>query len=147
MSLRRGASTGACGAARRRGPAKARVVVRGTSRRRAGACGAKAGAALTLATNFRQRALGLFAADIDDKEKRELLICPCHDIHTFGMSRDIDVAFLNRKSEVVHVETGVGKNRIIVRSGASAVVERLHSDAPWFEIGDRVGLSVLEVRR
>jgi hypothetical protein len=99
---------------------------------------------LILATSFKQRMLGLFAGDTKEMEGKGLLICPCNDIHTFGLKREIDVAFFNRNSEVIYSEKAVKKNRIIVKSEASAVLERPHSKEPWFEVGDTIGLCVVD---
>ncbi|MFI8002193.1 DUF192 domain-containing protein [Streptomyces sp. NPDC086010] len=57
---------------------------------------------LRIAASYRARARGLLGADGVDGA---LLITPCGSIHTFRMRFTIDVAYLDRKFEVIAVRT------------------------------------------
>lgn len=41
-----------------------------------------------------------------------MLIRPCSQIHTFGMRYDIDVVFLGKKGEVLHIERAIKPRHI-----------------------------------
>ena len=71
-----------------------------------------------------------------------LMIVPCRDIHTFGMKRAIDVAFVSSDGLVLESHRAVGpRRRIRSRSRKVAVtLERYAEDAPWPEPGDRIEL-------
>lgn len=70
-----------------------------------------------------------------------LLIAPCHDIHTFGMARPIDVAFLARDGTVVEAHRNVGPRRRLACRRAVATLERFADTSDWLESGDVVRLS------
>ncbi|MBQ9000583.1 MAG: DUF192 domain-containing protein [Eggerthellaceae bacterium] len=69
-----------------------------------------------------------------------LLIVPCHDIHTFGMKRAIDVAFVSSDGLVIESYLAVGPRRRIRCRKAAVTLERYAVDAPWLEVGDRIEL-------
>ena len=70
-----------------------------------------------------------------------LLLAPCRDIHTVGMRRPIDVAFVDKTGRVVEAHRAVGPLRRLRNASAAAVIERFAACGPWFQPGDRVGLS------
>ena len=72
-----------------------------------------------------------------------LLLSPCNDIHTFGMRRSIDVAFLASDGTVLEAYRQVGRRRRVRCKRAASTLERVAEDAPWFEQGDRVDLKQL----
>ena len=69
-----------------------------------------------------------------------LMIAPCHDIHTFGMKRAIDVAFVSCEGLVLESYRAVGPRRRIRCQKAAVTLERYAADAPWLEPGDRIEL-------
>ena len=72
-----------------------------------------------------------------------LLLTPCNDVHTFGMSRAIDVAFIAADGLVLESHREVGACRRLRCRPATATLERIAVEAPWFERGDRVELKEL----
>lgn len=98
-----------------------------------------------IATGFLERACGLMRKGADGGE---LLIVPCHDVHTFGLKRPIDVAFLDRRGIVVKAGRDVPPcSRMRCRT-ACAVVERwAREEGGWYEVGQQVGLSGLQRER
>lgn len=93
-----------------------------------------------LACSLRTRIKGLLGrADADGV----LLLAPCRDIHTFGMTRPIDVAFVAPDGTVVASYRDVGPGRRLRNKSAVATVERFAcTNARWFEPGDSIRLSV-----
>lgn len=82
---------------------------------------------------MRSRLLGLHAhGDFDGV----LLLVPCNDVHTFGMNRPIDAAFVAADGTVLEAHRGVTANRRLRNRRASATLERFSSNAAWYEPGD-----------
>ncbi len=48
---------------------------------------------------------------------------PCRSIHTFAMATDIDLIWLNKRKEIVHVETNVKPSSWRYRADAQSVIE------------------------
>ena len=71
-----------------------------------------------------------------------LLLAPCRDIHTVGMARPIDIAFLDAKGSVVRAERGVPPGTRRRCSGAVAVLERYEAAEAWFDAGDEVDIGI-----
>lgn len=69
-----------------------------------------------------------------------LLIAPCHAIHTWGMDRAIDVAFLDGQGRIVASYCNIRPRQFLKCHGAHAVLERFACDSPWFKVGDRVAV-------
>lgn len=64
-----------------------------------------------IADTFFTRLKGLLRAkELGNREG--LLIYPCNQIHTFGMSFSIDAVFLSEKNEVLHVESAMAPGKI-----------------------------------
>lgn len=93
---------------------------------------------MVLASSVAARLRGLLLRKPDEKMR---LLVPCHDVHTFGMRHDIDIAFLSRDGRVLEVHRNVGRRRRMKCLAAAAVIERFSSEDAWFEAGDRVGLT------
>lgn len=72
-----------------------------------------------------------------------LLLTPCNDIHTFGMRRPIDVAFIASDGTVVESYRWLGARRRVRCKRATSTLERIAESGPWFERGDRVELKRL----
>lgn len=69
-----------------------------------------------------------------------LVLVPCNDVHTFGMTRAIDIAFLSDGGAVLESYRAVGPCKRVRCKGAHATLERIASPDPWFDLGDRVDL-------
>lgn len=72
-----------------------------------------------------------------------LLLTPCNDIHTFGMRREVDVAFIASDGTVLESHRSLGACRRVRCKNASSTLERIAEDSPWFEQGDCVELKRL----
>lgn len=88
---------------------------------------------MEIACSLGSRLRGLIGRDAFDGV---LLLVPCNDIHTFGMRRPIDVAFVDAAGSVLEARRNVVPNRRIRNKGASATLERYASTAQWLEPGD-----------
>lgn len=86
-----------------------------------------------IASTLRERIRGLKALG---NTSETLMLIPCCDIHTLGMSTPIDVAFVSRKGEVLLAYRKVPPNRRLKCSGARAVLERFSIDSPWVTAGE-----------
>lgn len=69
-----------------------------------------------------------------------VLLIPCNAIHTFGMSYDIDIAFVSKRGEVIYSEHALGRCRTVACKDAFAVLERPTSTVPWFTKGEHLTL-------
>ncbi|NPD30719.1 DUF192 domain-containing protein [Eggerthellaceae bacterium zg-1084] len=75
-----------------------------------------------------------------------LMLTPCWDIHTFGMTCDLDVAFVSREGVVLASHREVRPRSRLRCRGARSVLERIASRRePWFTAGDRLALTGSEV--
>ena len=75
-----------------------------------------------------------------------LLLVPCNDVHTFGMSRAIDVAFIASDGMVLESHRNVTPNRRVRNRRAASTIERFACGEAWCEPGDRAQL-VLRLER
>ena len=96
---------------------------------------------LTIAGTMRARLRGLLGSS---EAEGTLLLCPCSDIHTYGMRKPIDVAFVDAEGVVLDAMRDVGPGRRVRCGGAVATIERFSDGTTWLERGDRVGLSIGE---
>ena len=68
-----------------------------------------------------------------------ILIKPCNSIHTFFMSFDIDVLFINEDMEVIKIINCLSNRKIIMPvHGAVAVMEALAGTFRNVQIGEKV---------
>ena len=70
-----------------------------------------------------------------------LVLIPCHDIHTAGMRRSLDVAFVDANGVVLETHRNVSKFKRLRCKGSFAVFERYadpHSD--WLRAHDELDL-------
>ena len=88
-----------------------------------------------IACTMRSRLLGLFGRPGFDGV---LLLVPCHDIHTFGMSRPIDAAFVAADGTILEAHRNVEPGHRLKNREAAATLERYAADTPWFAPGDRI---------
>lgn len=97
---------------------------------------------LTLAVGPVRRARGLL---FERPREEALILLPCNDVHTVGMRRRIDVAFVDGSGNVLEAHRDVGSCRRLRHRRAVAVVERFSTCAsPWFAPGDRIGMVRVE---
>ncbi len=95
-------------------------------------------ARVKLAGRFADRVRGLLGTKADGAT---LVLMPCNDVHTWGMSYPIDVAFVSREGEVIATYEDVGPGRRMRCGRAVAVLERCSRCAgAWFAVGDRVSV-------
>lgn len=88
-----------------------------------------------LACTIRSRLKGLLGrAELDGA----LVLTPCNDVHTVGMRRPIDVAFVSAEGVVLESMRDVGPNRRLGNARARATIERFSDEGPWLMPGDRV---------
>lgn len=92
-------------------------------------------------TTARERLKGMLFADPDDITR---LLVPCKDIHTFGMSDPIDIAFISKDGSVLEVHRNLGSRRRLRRREASMVAERFSREGEWLKAGDKIRLGVPE---
>ena len=88
-----------------------------------------------IACSLRSRLLGLYGRDAFDGV---LLLVPCNDIHTFGMRRSIDVAFVSADGAILESHRGVAPNRRLRNRRAAATLERFSTGGAWCEPGDLI---------
>ena len=94
------------------------------------------------ATRLLPRLAGLLGSRHD---KAPLVLAPCNDVHTFGMDRPIDIAFVKADGLVVEPLRGVGCGRRVRCGQAAFVLERESlEDEPWPDAGE---VMVLGFRR
>ena len=93
---------------------------------------------LILAGKTSHRLRGLLGTKV---HKSALLLMPCKDIHTFGMTHPIDVAFISDTGFVLATYRDVVPAQRLHHPWAEGVIERF-SDAeqPWFSVGDHVAI-------
>lgn len=88
-----------------------------------------------IASTMRSRLLGLFGRP---GFSGVLMLVPCNDIHTFGMQKPIDVAFVAADGTVIEVHRNVVPCHRLKNREAVATLERFAVDARWFAPGDRI---------
>lgn len=93
---------------------------------------------LCLALGFLARVRGMLGRDDLPGSSDAILIAPCRSVHTFGMRRAIDVAFLDEFGRVVLVRRGLLPHRCVWSKEAVCVIERFSHDGKWLEEGERV---------
>lgn len=76
-----------------------------------------------------------------------LLLAPCCDVHTFWMRHPIDVAFVASDGTVIEAHRNVGPGRRLRNRSAAATLERFASGDKWYEPGDRIQHSALQIER
>lgn len=94
-----------------------------------------------LATAWPERLRGLLGRETFEGV---LMLSPCHDIHTWGMRRPIDVAFIDAAGTVLWARRAVSPRERLRCRGARAVLERYSDETDWFEAGDEAALVRVE---
>ena len=91
---------------------------------------------IRLATTFWSRLRGL--ARWPDYSGL-LLLAPCRDIHTIGLKRPIDLAFVDHRGRVIASLRYVEPNRRHHHRHAVLAIERYASYEPWLSEGHSLG--------
>lgn len=92
---------------------------------------------IMIASSFMSRARGLLGTRVEQADERTLLVlAPCKSIHTFGMRYRLDIAFLDKRGNVLRSELGVSPGRMLLCWGSFFVLERPHAKTPWLSKGD-----------
>lgn len=126
----------ACGGGRKRGRAVRDKRGLGSSDR--------AWSQLMVATDGPSRARGLL---LRRRCSEPLILMPCNDVHTVGMVRKLDIAFVDRCGVVLESYRAVGPMRRLRCPRAVATIERFAECGTWFSEGDRVGLVAYAAQR
>jgi uncharacterized membrane protein (UPF0127 family) len=85
---------------------------------------------VTVANNYLLRLVGLLGKTARWAQPgRGLWIVPCRGVHTLGMMFPIDLVFLNREKQVIHIEEYVRPFRIskVLRKAASVLELPVHT--------------------
>lgn len=91
---------------------------------------------LILAGKASHRLRGLLGAKASNSA---LLLMPCRDVHTLGMTHDIDVAFIAETGFVLAVYRDVKPAKRLSHPWAEGVIERFSQPSePWFTVGEQV---------
>ena len=100
---------------------------------------------ISFACTMRARLRGLLGcAD----HQGVLALAPCHDVHTFGMQRPLDIAFASAEGAILEAHRNVPPRRRLRCRQAVVVLERFADDAsPWFEQGERLELQSTHAER
>ena len=88
-----------------------------------------------VASTLVKRLVGLHGRD---SIEGALMLVPCNDIHTIGMRKPIDVAFVARDGLVLESHRAVRPNKRLKNRKAAATIERFSSEEAWYEPGDCV---------
>ena len=75
-----------------------------------------------------------------------LVLFPCNDVHTYGMRRPIDVAFVTAEGLVAESYRDVGPKRRLRCREADFTLERFAREGPWFQAGNQVDIRKLVER-
>ena len=75
-----------------------------------------------------------------------LLFPACSSVHTWGMRRPIDLAFVDERNRVVEIVRRLPPGRMARCPRACAVLERVSSESPWFAVGSRIRVVTLGCR-
>ena len=93
-----------------------------------------------LLARWVERLCGLLMRQPDE---RVYVLVPCHDVHTFGMRHEIDIAFADKAGRVCAVYRAVGSGRRVCCAQAHLTIERFSREGRWLVVGDRVRLCAL----
>lgn len=91
---------------------------------------------LTILTGMFERMRGLKNPGL--RPETTVVLVPCCDVHTVGMSEAIDVAFVDEEGIIVGVHRSVSPGRRLRCARAKLTIERMARLGKWYEIGDSV---------
>ncbi|WP_241158234.1 MULTISPECIES: DUF192 domain-containing protein [unclassified Adlercreutzia] len=94
------------------------------------------GVRMRFAVSWRERLRGLLLRETTDEV---LVLVPCSDVHTWGMRRAIDIAFVDGCGRVLAAHCNVGPCRRVRHPRAKMTLERFsRDDVEWFRTGDQI---------
>ncbi len=93
-----------------------------------------------IASSWLSRVRGLF---FRKGYKGHLILVPCKDIHTYGMRREIDVAFLSHEGIILSTFLRVKPGSRLYCRDAYAVVERFSKDDCWYKEGTELKIKTI----
>lgn len=97
---------------------------------------------VVVCSSFFARLKGLFS--FRARECDYIVLIPCRAVHTFGMKKPIDVAFVDERGTVVESLRNVTRGRRLRCKKACAAVERFAHSGRWFEGGDSLFAAISE---
>ena len=68
------------------------------------------------------------------------MLAPCNDVHTFGMTKPIDIAFVSTEGLVMASYKNIGKRRRMRCRKAAVTLERFSRNTPWFKEGEFIAI-------
>lgn len=74
----------------------------------------------------------------EDYQTCALAFLPCRSLHSIGMRRRLDVAFIDKKGYCIKSESSVRSGRLIASCGAYLALERLCSLDTWINTGEHL---------
>lgn len=97
------------------------------------------GGTIKFATTIAARTKGLLFTDTLDGW---LCLCPCNDVHTYGMRFALDIVFIDRYGCIVASYQKVERSQRLRCPEAAVVIERMACDEELPKVGDVLKLSV-----
>lgn len=91
---------------------------------------------LAILTGMFERMRGLKNPKL--RPETTVVLVPCCDVHTVGMSEAIDVAFVDETGVIVGVHRSVSPGRRLRCVRAKLTIERMARLGKWYEVGDSV---------
>ncbi len=94
---------------------------------------------VTVADSFFSRAVGLLGRR-QLAAGEGLLLKPCNNVHTVGMSFPIDVIFVDADMVVLKVVCGLKPCRLATCAGATATLELKAGEGTGVDMGDQLAM-------
>lgn len=94
--------------------------------------------ALRILSGPREKLIGLIGSR---DNAYPVLLEKCSSIHTFGMKRAIDIAFIGPTGRVLRTLRNVRRRRFVSHPDAACVLERIVSSEPWLEDGEKIRIT------
>jgi uncharacterized membrane protein (UPF0127 family) len=95
---------------------------------------------IKMACNISSRLIGMLSNKVC-RNGETLMLVPCKSVHTFGMRKDLDIAFIDSTLTVISSYRSVPPAKKLAHPDAVAVLERRSCCAPWCQTGDRLTLT------
>ncbi|OFK23453.1 hypothetical protein [Olsenella sp. HMSC062G07] len=70
------------------------------------------------------------------RDARQVILCPCSSIHSFGMRYPLDVALVGKAGTVLRSERRLVPGRVVGCRQACLVMERPARGGPWPDVGE-----------
>ena len=93
------------------------------------------------ACTYFSRLRGLIGRNLDSVDG--LLLTPCNQIHTFFMSYPIDVVYLDKKGNILHIDKNISKSKMLKKvKGAYRVLELKANQSQKLDLAENLILEV-----